>query len=63
MQYQKLRDPKDGALYGLMVYENGAPKTTIIGKEVWEQANAQFGEIDREGEEFMKRTMDKFKNL
>jgi len=62
-QYKKLRDEKDGALYGLTVYENGEPKTTVIAKEIWEQAKAQLAEIDREGEEFIKGTLDKLKNL
>ena len=62
-QYKKLADPKTGALYGLTVYENGTPKTTVIGKQIWEQAKAQFGEIDRAGEEAMKRTIEMFKKL
>lgn len=62
-QYRKLADPETGALYGLTVYENGVPKTAVIAKHVWKQAMAQFGDIDREGEEFMKRTREKFKNL
>jgi len=62
-QYQKLKDPRTGALYGLTVYDNGSPKTTVIGKQIWEQAKTQFGEIDRAGEESMKRAMEMFKNL
>ncbi len=62
-QYQKLKDPKTGVLYGLTVYENGTPKTTVIGKQIWEQARTQFGAIDRAGEESMKRTMEMFKKL
>jgi hypothetical protein len=62
-QYQKLKDPNTGALYGLTVYESGAPKTTVIGKKIWDQARAQFGEIDRAGEESIKRTMEMFKKL
>jgi hypothetical protein len=62
-QYQKLKDPRTGALYGLTVYENGAPKTTIIGKEIWGQAETQFREIDRDGEESMKLAMKMLKNL
>lgn len=62
-QYKKLADPQTGALYGLTVYEAGTPKTNVIPKHIWEQAKTQFGEIDREGEEFMQKTMDKFKNL
>lgn len=60
-QYQKLKDPKTGALYGLTVYENGTPKTSVIGKHIWDQARAQFGEIERAGEESIKRTMEIFK--
>lgn len=63
VQYKKLADPKTGALYGLTFYENGTPKTSVIPKQLWEQAKAQFGEIDRAGEEAMKATMEKFKNL
>lgn len=62
-QYKNLADPKTGALYGLTVYENGTPKTNVIPRHIWEQAIAQFGEIDRAGDEFMQKTMDKFKNL
>ncbi len=62
-QYQKLRDPKTGALYGLTVYENGTAKTSVIGKQIWEQARTQLGEIDRAGEESIKRTMKMFKKL
>ena len=63
VQYQKLKDPNTGALYGLTVYEGGTPKTSVIGKKIWDQARAQFGEIDRAGEESMKRTMETFKKL
>jgi hypothetical protein len=62
-QYKKLADPKTGDLYGLTVYEDGTPKTTAIPKQLWEQAKVQFEEIDSVGEEFVQRTMDKFKNL
>jgi hypothetical protein len=62
-QYQKLKDPNTGALYGLTVYESGTPKTAVIGKTIWDQARAQFGEIDRAGEESIKRTMEMFKKL
>jgi len=61
-QYEKLADPKTGALYGLTVYESGTPSTNVIPKHLWEQAKAQFGEIDRVGEEFMQRTKDRFKD-
>jgi hypothetical protein len=61
--YKKLADPQTGALYGLTVYENGAQKTNVIPKHIWEQAKTQFAEIDRAGEEFMQKTLDKFKNL
>ena len=60
-QYQKLKDPNTGALYGLTVYESDTPKTNVIAKKIWDQAQAQFGEIDRAGEELMKRTMEMFK--
>lgn len=63
VEYQKLRDPKDGSLYGLTFYENGSPKTTVVGKEVWEQAKATYAEIDRQGEQFLNSTMDRLKNL
>ncbi len=57
-QYKKLRDPENGALYGLTIYEKGEPKTTVIPKEVWEQAKAQFGEIDSAAEEFRNKNID-----
>ena len=66
-QYKKLADPQTGALYDLKVYENGNPSTNVIPKHLWEQAKAQFSEIDRTSEEFMQelmqRTLDKYKNL
>lgn len=62
-QYQKLKDPETGALYGLTVYENGTQKTTVIGKQIWEQAKTQFEAIERTGEESIKRTMEMFKKL
>jgi hypothetical protein len=48
-RYKRLADPQTGALYGLTVYEAGKPKTSIIPKHIWEQARAQFEEIDRAG--------------
>ncbi len=62
-QYEKLVDPGTGALYGLTVYEKGVPKTTAIPHHVWEQARAKFAEIDREGEESMRKIMGKLENL
>lgn len=62
-QYKRLADPATGDLYGLTVYENGTQNTSVIPKQVWESAKAQFRDIDQEGEEFMRSTMDKFKGL
>ena len=62
-QYRKLADPQTGAVYGLTVYENGTSKTTPVTKRIWEEAQAQFGEIDRAGEDAIRRIRDTFKGL
>lgn len=63
VQYKELADPKTGALYGLTVYKNGIPETSVIPKHLWEIAKAQFGEIERAGEEDMRVTMEKLRSL
>ena len=63
VQYQKLKDPNTGALYGLTHYDNGTRKTIVIGKTIWDQTRARFEEIDQAGEESMKQTMEMFKKL
>jgi hypothetical protein len=44
-QYKKLVDPETGALYALKVYENGVPCTTIISREMWENAKRAMNSV------------------
>jgi len=49
-QYEKLADPETGDLYGIMVYENGSPRTNVVSKPMWGQVKSQFDSIDAAGE-------------
>lgn len=62
-QYQKQADPITGDLYGLTVYENGMPKTSVISKQLWEQAKAQFEEMERTYQESTENYMSEINTL
>jgi len=62
-QYQELKDPITGAIYGLTFYEGGTPKTVFVGKNIWDQARAGIEEVDRAGEEQTRQTMEMLKKL
>lgn len=62
-QYKKLADPQTGALFGLTFYENGIPKTSFVPRHMWEQALEGTVRAKELTDEFMKETMDQFKNL
>lgn len=56
--YRKLADSKTGELYGLIVYQDGSSRTSVIPKSIWEKAQKHCQEIEHAAQEFMQNTLN-----
>ena len=57
------RFAENGHLYIVVHLEKGEPKIMACQRAVWEEAKAQYDQIDKEGKAFEKSIVDRFKNL
>lgn len=57
------RFAENGNLYIIVHLEKGEPKIIACKRALWEQAKAQYDQIDKDGKAFEKSIIEHFRNL